>query len=353
MRPAISLAKVLLPLPLAPSRPTRSSASSRRSRPCSTGALGHVAGGGALQPDQRAGERLGRIGEQERRHPLLDLLGDRLHARQRLDAALRLGRLRGLGLEAGDERLDVAALVVLLLLELEVEALLLAPRLLELVVAAGVERELALGQVQDRADGAVQQVAVVADDQHGVRVVAQVVLEPQRAFEVEVVGGLVEQQQVGLGEQHGGQRHAHAPAAGVLRAGRAAAPPRRSRGPPGCARPWPGPRGRRCRRAARGCRRCGRDPAPSPPRPAAARAPCRPPARTSIRLSGPPGASCATQPMRVARGTLMAPSSGVSSPAIRRSSVVLPEPLRPTRPTLWPAGMPTVALSKMMRPSMR
>ena len=37
MRPAISLAKVLLPLPLAPSRPTRSSASSRRSRSCSTG----------------------------------------------------------------------------------------------------------------------------------------------------------------------------------------------------------------------------------------------------------------------------------------------------------------------------
>ena len=127
--------------------------------------------------------------------------------------------LGGLGLEAGDERLDVAALVVLLLLELEVEALLLAARLLELVVAAGVERELALGQMQDRADRAIEQLAVVADDQHGVRIVGEIVLEPQRALEVEVVGGLVEQQQVGLGEQHGGQRHAHAPAAGVLGAG--------------------------------------------------------------------------------------------------------------------------------------
>jgi hypothetical protein len=46
----------------------------------------------------------------------------------------------------------VAALVVLLLLELEVEALLLAAGLLELVVAAGIERELALREMQDRAD---------------------------------------------------------------------------------------------------------------------------------------------------------------------------------------------------------
>ena len=132
---------------------------------------------------------------------------------------MRLGGLGGLGLEAGDERLDVAALVVLLLLELEVEALLLAPGLLELVVAAGVEGELALREMQDGRDGAVQQLAVVADDEDGVGVVAQIVLEPQRAFEVEIVGGLVEQQQVGLGEQHGGERHAHAPAAGVFRAG--------------------------------------------------------------------------------------------------------------------------------------
>jgi hypothetical protein len=34
---------------------------------------------------------------------------------------------------------------------------------------------------------------------------------------VEVVGGLVQQQQLGLGEQAGGQRHPHAPAAGELR----------------------------------------------------------------------------------------------------------------------------------------
>ena len=40
--------------------------------------------------------------------------------------------------------------------------------------------------------------------------------QPQRRFQVEVVGRLVEQQQVGVGEQRGGQRDAHAPAAGEL-----------------------------------------------------------------------------------------------------------------------------------------
>jgi hypothetical protein len=67
--------------------------------------------------------------------------------------------------------------------------------------------------MQDRAHRAVQKPAVVADDQHGVRVAREVAFQPQRAFEVEIVRRLVEQQQVGLREQHARQRHAHPPAA--------------------------------------------------------------------------------------------------------------------------------------------
>ena len=44
------------------------------------------------------------------------------------------------------------------------------------------------------------------------------ILQPQRAFQIEIVGRLVEQQQFGLGEQRGGERDAHAPAAGKFRA---------------------------------------------------------------------------------------------------------------------------------------
>ena len=53
----------------------------------------------------------------------------------------------------------------------------------------------------------------------GARIARDVVLEPQGAFEVEIVGGLVEQQNVRLGEQHRGERDAHPPAAGEFRAG--------------------------------------------------------------------------------------------------------------------------------------
>ena len=91
---------------------------------------------------------------------------------------------------------------------------LLGKLALELVVAAAPEGQLLLVEMHDRVDRAVEQVAVVRDQQHGMRIFRDIVLQPQRAFEVEIVGRLVEQQQVRLRKQHGGQRHAHAPAAG-------------------------------------------------------------------------------------------------------------------------------------------
>ncbi len=64
-----------------------------------------------------------------------------------------------------------------------------------------------------RPHGAVQQLAVVGDDQHRVGVFDQVVFQPECAFEIEVVGRLVQQQIVGLREEDGGEGHAHPPAA--------------------------------------------------------------------------------------------------------------------------------------------
>ena len=70
-------------------------------------------------------------------------------------------------------------------------------------------------------DRRVEQVAVVGDDDRGARIALQVVVEPDRTLDVEVVGRLVEQQQVGLGEQHRGERHPHPPATGEVGAGAA------------------------------------------------------------------------------------------------------------------------------------
>jgi hypothetical protein len=98
----------------------------------------------------------------------------------------------------------------------------LAPLALELVVAAAIERQLALVEMDDvRRPRVVEQVAVVADDDAPCADSARDRSQPQRAFEVEIVGRLVEQQQVGLGRTARGERHAHAPAAGELRAGAA------------------------------------------------------------------------------------------------------------------------------------
>ena len=59
----------------------------------------------------------------------------------------------------------------------------------------------------------------MADDEQRRRIMREMLLQPERAFEVEIVGRLVEQQQVGLREQRRGERDAHAPAAGKFRAG--------------------------------------------------------------------------------------------------------------------------------------
>ncbi len=70
--------------------------------------------------------------------------------------------------------------------------------------------------MQDVVGDVVEQIAVVTDDEDGRCTALEVVAEPQHALEVEVVGRFVQQQQVGLGEEHRGQRHPHPPAAGIF-----------------------------------------------------------------------------------------------------------------------------------------
>ena len=60
--------------------------------------------------------------------------------------------------------------------------------------------------------------AVVADDEHGALVARDETAQPLNALEIEVVRGLVEQKQVGMAQEELGERDAHLPAAGELRA---------------------------------------------------------------------------------------------------------------------------------------
>jgi hypothetical protein len=71
--------------------------------------------------------------------------------------------------------------------------------------------------MQDRIDRVAQQFAVMTDDQYRVRIFLQPRLKPQRAFQIEIIRRLVEQQIIRLREQRGHQRDPHAPAAGKFR----------------------------------------------------------------------------------------------------------------------------------------
>ena len=81
-------------------------------------------------------------------------------------------------------------------------------------VVALVREEAAAVHLADPLGHVVQEVAVVRDGQHRAGVGAQELLQPQHRLGVQVVGGLVEQQQVGRLQQQLAQRHATALAAG-------------------------------------------------------------------------------------------------------------------------------------------
>ena len=204
-RPTIVLNSVVLPTPLGPMTPTmplRGSVNDRSliSDPA-VEALVEVVDLDDDAAQARAGRDLDLL--EVELAGLLRLGGHLLVAPQ---ARLALG-LPGLGARAHPGELlrqPLLQLLVLAALDGEPLGLLLqVGRVVALVRvgAAAVEFEDPLGDV-------VEEVPVVGDGQDGALVVGEVLLEPQHALGVEVVGRLVEQQQVGLGQQQLAQRHA-------------------------------------------------------------------------------------------------------------------------------------------------
>ena len=118
-------------------------------------------------------------------------------------------RLGNVGREAADELQEL----LLLLFGLLVGHLLLLQgelrRLVPEAVVAGKERTLLEVDIHGVGAHRVEEVAVVAHYEHRVLKALQVVLEPHHGVEVKVVGGLVEQQVVGVAEQRLCQHHAH------------------------------------------------------------------------------------------------------------------------------------------------
>src|SRR4029077_13420244 len=106
----------------------------------------------------------------------------RLELGEKLEAGLRLARFCRFGAEALDERHDVAPLRLTFLRELGIERLALLALAFERRVAAAVERKPPALEMKDVIDRLIEQVAIVADDDHGARIAREMILQPQCAF---------------------------------------------------------------------------------------------------------------------------------------------------------------------------
>src|SRR5262249_42291517 len=140
------------------------------------------------------------------------LLGEELLVLLEARLALRLTRARRHThpLELALERPLLGGLLLLFLLKACL--LLLEPgRVVSLPRDPGAAVEL-----EDPARDVVEEVTVVRDREDGARVVAKVLLEPGHGFRVEVVRGLVEEEEVGTLEEHLAERDAPPLTAGDL-----------------------------------------------------------------------------------------------------------------------------------------
>lgn len=102
----------------------------------------------------------------------------------------------------------------LLLIRALLQGDLLGAQDFELRIVAAVALDLLLLQMQRDIAHRIEKFAVVRNHDQRARIAMQPVFEPDDGVEVQVVGRLVEQQQVGAAHQRLSQVQAHAPAAG-------------------------------------------------------------------------------------------------------------------------------------------
>ena len=223
------------PMPLGPTSATRSPQASSRSSGPSVKLPRRI-----TAPSSRAVTRPGALPAAEAQLQLPApprLVGD-LQALERALGRLDLRRLllRPLGLRAAHVLVGLVLDARLRLAHARLRPLALAPRAVgepvalgrvDLVALLGVARrggaqlEVAgpaaavlrrgvrdLVDLQHPRDGALEEGAVVGDDHGAARALGDEALQPGEAVEVEVVGGLVEQQDAEAGEQDRGERRA-------------------------------------------------------------------------------------------------------------------------------------------------
>ena len=161
------------------------------------------------------------FGLREGEDPLCHFLRrrDKLHPLKRFHTRLRLFGFGGLGFEAIDKTLQMLALRRLLFRGSRLHGAFRGAGFGKCIIIALVEGQLLVLEMQDPAHRAIEQVAVVADHHHSMRIARQKGLEPDGALKIEIVGRLIQQQKIWCGKQNRRQGHPHAPTARKIRAG--------------------------------------------------------------------------------------------------------------------------------------
>src|SRR4026207_2013640 len=109
---------------------------------------------------------------------------DALQPVQRLETALRLPRLRGLGTEARDESRHVRDLALLLLVSRLLHCQLRCPLPLELRIVAGIGDQAPIVDVQHMSDAGVEELTIMRYQEQRARIARQPPREPQHRVEV-------------------------------------------------------------------------------------------------------------------------------------------------------------------------
>jgi len=141
---------------------------------------------------------------------------DAFHPLQHLQAALGLARLARLGAKPIDERGDLGDPAHLTRLQPLLQCQLLDSLLLELRVIAGIRSDGLVLDVQHPIDDGIEEFAVMRDHQQGAGERGQPFLQPDDGVEIQVIGGFVQQQQIGPRSQCARHGQAHPPPAREL-----------------------------------------------------------------------------------------------------------------------------------------
>ena len=145
-----------------------------------------------------------------------DRLFDQFHALDLLELAHRLRRLRGHGAKPVVELAQVGDFLLLVLVGGGLLLVVHLPLLEEGGVIAGVGGQLLLCDLVDAFHDLIHELAVMGDHQERAGVRLEIILQPEQRHQVEVVGRLVEQEEVGLHDEQACEMRAHDPATAHL-----------------------------------------------------------------------------------------------------------------------------------------